>query len=107
DKAITSVQKKGVSRSKARYKHTQKTKGKRRGLGSRKGSFNARADKKKEWMNKIRLQRNFIKELIDKGLITQKTYQSLYSKTRGGFFRSKRHIKLYLEEHHLIKEKNK
>jgi len=44
-----------------------------------------------------------LKDLRDKDLVTKKDYHELYLKSKGGFFRSKRHIKLYLEEHRLIK----
>ena len=81
-----------------------KRKGKRTGAGSRKGKKTARLSKKDAWMNKVRLQRKFLKELRDKELITKSDYHSLYQKSKGGFFRSKRHIKLYIDEHRLIKK---
>jgi len=98
---------KGNSRVRARKISIQKRKGKRKGPGSRKGKKTARLSKKKAWINKIRKQRKFLKRLRDKELITKQNYHLLYQKAKGGFFRSKRHIKLYLEEHRLIKEKKK
>ena len=44
---------------------------------------------------------------IVKEFIEKKTYQKLYLKAKGGFFRNKRHIKLYLEEYGLLKKKKK
>jgi len=105
DKAISKKNKKGISRVRAKKRATQKRKGKQRGQGSRKGKKTARAPKKNEWMNRIRLQRLFLKELKEKGLINKNTFRLLYNKAKGGFFRSKRHIKIYLEEHDLINEK--
>lgn len=93
---------KGVSRVNARKIQEQKSKGRRKGQGSRKGKATARQPKKKVWMAKIRLQRNFIRELKEANLITNSTYNDLYSKSKGGFFRSKRHIKLYIEEQNLV-----
>ena len=54
-------------------------------------------------MNKIRSQRSFIKKLKENNKISNKTYRDLYNKSKGGYFRSKRHIKLYLEQNELFK----
>ncbi len=107
DKAIKKKQAKGISRVRANKIKTQKAKGRRKGPGSKKGKHSARLPKKQKWMNKVRLQRKFIKELKDKEIITSKSYQMLYSKTSGGFFRSRKHIKLYIKENDLIKENGK
>jgi len=94
-----------ISRVRARKIKIQKSKGKRKGQGSKQGKKTARLPKKKRWINAIRVQRKFIKILKDKKLIDIKSYRSLYSKCKGGFFRSKRHIKLYIDEHGLINKK--
>ena len=107
DKAIKKKQAKGISRVRANKIKTQKAKGRRKGPGSKKGKHGARLPRKQAWMNKVRLQRKFIKELKDKEIITSKSYQMLYSKTSGGFFRSRKHIKLYIKENELIKENGK
>jgi large subunit ribosomal protein L19e len=107
DNAITIKPIRGISRGRIRKAHQQKMKGLRRGQGSRRGKANARLNTKKVWMNKIRLQRSFLRELKEKKVIDPKTFRNLYRKSKGGFFRSKRHIKLYLNEQGLIKnEKN-
>ena len=49
----------------ARKHRQQKSKGKQKGMGSRKGKKTARLPPKRAWINKIRLQRNFIKSLRD------------------------------------------
>lgn len=102
EKAIVKVQKKGISRSRARKIKRQKSKGKRKGVGSREGKAGARLPAKKSWMNKIRSQRVFLKELRDNGLISKETFRPCYRKAGGGFFRSKRHIKIYLEDNKLF-----
>ena len=102
DKAIILKKKKGVSRARAKQNKKQKVKGRKRGQGSRKGTANARLNKKTKWINRIRLQRKLLKQLKKNKRITQETYKDLYRKSKGGFFRSKRHIKLYLTEHKLI-----
>lgn len=103
--AIIRKPKIGVSRVRARKIKIQKSKGQRKGHGSRKGKLTAREPKKQRWMAHVRLQRSFIKELKEKSIIEDKIYRNLYSKVGGGFFRSKRHIKLYINEHKLGKGK--
>ena len=96
---------KGISRVNARKRAIQRSKGRQKGFGKRKGKKGARLPKKLVWMNKIRTQRGFIKELKDKDLITTKNYRALYQKVKGGYFRSKRHVKLYLDEKKLVQKK--
>ncbi|MBT7903555.1 50S ribosomal protein L19e [Candidatus Woesearchaeota archaeon] len=99
--SIRAKPKRGISQGRTRKQKIQKSKGLRKGAGSRKGKPTSREPKKVSWMKKIRLQRLFIKELKTKGYLTPTNYRMLYLKTKGGFFRSKRHIKLYLDEHKL------
>ncbi|MBU1203766.1 MAG: 50S ribosomal protein L19e [Nanoarchaeota archaeon] len=96
--------KKGSSRARARKKLVQKRKGRQKGKGSRKGKRTARLPRKRAWINKIRAQRNLLKELRSREIITKKVFSTVYKKTKGGFFRSRRHIKTYLGEHNLISE---
>ena len=105
DKAIKKKPVKSVSRVRARKTTLQRRKGRRKGKGSKKGKQTARLPKKKAWINKIRLQRRFLKEIRNKGIISKAGYHSLYLKSKGGFFRSKRHIKLYIEERGLTAKK--
>jgi len=93
----------GSSRGRARAIQEQKRKGKRKGPGSRKGSLNSRITKKDRWMARIRAQRKLLKELKANKKIENKTYYEIYNKSKGGFFRSRRHIHIYLQEHNLIK----
>jgi len=92
---------KSVSRGRARKIRTQKIKGRRKGHGSRKGRKTARTPKKRAWINKIRTQKKLLKLLIDKEIISKRNYRTLYLKSKGGFFRSRRHIKLYIKEQNL------
>ncbi|MBN1275163.1 50S ribosomal protein L19e [Candidatus Woesearchaeota archaeon] len=104
DGAITKVQKKGVSRARANKGKAQRGKGLRKGAGSKKGKKTAHAPKKESWMRRIRAQRDFLKELKTKGRIDTRTFTGLYRKAKGGFFRSKKHIKIYIDEHRLTKK---
>jgi large subunit ribosomal protein L19e len=105
--AIKKQQKTGVSRVRAKKRQIQRSKGRQKGQGKRKGTFKARAPKKVTWMRKIRLQRIFLKELKDKELVTNQNYRMLYLKAKGGFFRSKNHLKNYLDENKLFQAKKK
>ena len=103
EKAITRKKGREKSRSGPRKIKKQKSKGNRKNAGSKKGKVTARMSKKDRWIVKIRAQRKFLKELRDNKKIDHKVYGEIYRKTKGGFFRSRRHITIYLEEHGLIK----
>jgi large subunit ribosomal protein L19e len=95
------------SRAGARRNKLQKQKGRGKGIGSRKGKVTARLPAKISWMHKVRAQRSMIRELRATGIIARKTYSELSKKIKGGFFRSRRHIKIYLSEHRLLTIKPK
>jgi large subunit ribosomal protein L19e len=102
--AIIRLQKKGISKGRSNLRRAQKAKGRLRGIGSRKGKYSARGDTlKRRWMNKIRLQRSYLAGLKVKKQINNEVYRDLYRKAKGGFFRSRRHIELYLEEKGILK----
>ena len=105
--AIKINQKTGSSKSRSRKILTQKRKGRRKGIGSRKGKVTARLKPKKAWMGKIRIQRAFLKELKNKKLINTENYRDLYLKSKGGFFRNRRHLKTYINERGLIENGKK
>jgi large subunit ribosomal protein L19e len=90
------------SRSRARKLHEQKVKGRKSGSGTRKGKPNARLSDKIKWILKIRGLRLLLKDLKDHNRISGPTYRELYSKAKGGYFRNKRHIKLYIQERGLL-----
>lgn len=92
-----------TSRFWARKRKKQKSAGRQKGFGSRKGKKTTRLEPKKAWMAKIRLQRNFIKSLRSNDAITSSVYHELYAKSKGGFFRNLRHLKLYASERGFVK----
>ncbi len=102
DKTITKVAKKGISRTRANYILSQKKKGRRAGQGNRKGTANARFNEKEKWMIKIRGLRNLLKSIREQGSLDKKTFRELYQKSKGNFFRNKRHILLYIEQNNLL-----
>ncbi len=104
DGAIREKPKIGISKARTRKAKEQKRKGRQKGSGAKKGKKTARTGKKELWVIKIRLQRKFLKLLKEKEIIEQKIYSNLMRKAKGGFFRSKRHIKLYIEDQELVKK---
>ncbi len=99
DKGIIKVRQiKGISRHRAIARHKQRMKGRQRGHGRRKGAKTARTQPKREWINKVRLQRKVIKELRNKKGILPADYRKLYKKVKGGVFRSKRHLLQVIEQ---------
>ena len=101
DGAIQKQPVKGQSRVRANKRLVQKRKGRRSGPGSHKGKKTARLPSKKDWMNRVRAQRNLLKDLRESGEISRKDYRDLYAKSKGGFFRSRRHINLFIDEHNM------
>ncbi len=104
-KKIVRVRSPEQSSVRARKIAKQKSKGRQKGRGSKKGKKTSVLSKKSAWMTKIRTQRVFIKDLRNKNLINVTNYRELYRKSKGGFFRNKRHIKLYIQENKLINKK--
>ncbi len=106
-KAIKAEHRRGISRSRARKIIIQKRKGRKSGKGSKSGPHSSRLNRKDRWVAHVRLQREFIKNLRDKKLITTKVYGMIYKKIKGGFFRSRGHLKLYLTENKLFENVTK
>lgn len=102
---IQKIQEKGVSRARANKIRIQKSKGRRKGHGSRKGGKKARTPAKALWIARIRLQRKYMGALRKSGSIANDTYRDIYKKAKGGFFRSKRHLEVYLKDHNLVLKK--
>ena len=94
---IRAMQKKGVSRGRARHVAAQKAKGRRRGPGSRKGKAGARKPTKRDWIQTIRPIRVTLRELRDSGKITPKIYREFYMKSKGGMFKNHNHLLAHLK----------
>lgn len=105
NKVIKVLPKRGVSRVRARKRQSQRRKGRQKGPGTLKSKSCARFDKKRKWINKIRSQRALLNALRTRKIVDNKTFRMLYMKSKGGFFRNKRHIKLYIKENDLILKK--
>lgn len=93
----------GVSRSRAHINASQKRKNRRKGAGSKKGKAGSRTDRKSVWVSKVRLQRLYLKGLKAQDKLAAHDFAELYRKAKGGFFRSKRHLELYITERGMLK----
>ena len=81
-----------------------KEKRKRRGAGSKKGKKYSIVKRKRRWINTIRPLRKMLRELKDSGKIDNPTYRKLRKLVKSGMFRSRAHLKIYLEQHGILKE---
>ena len=88
----------GQSRGRARALAEKKKKGRKKGIGKRKGTMKARTNPKELWLKKVRAQRLYIKKLLAEEKVDSKSYRDLYRKVKGGFFRTKSHIDVYLSK---------
>jgi len=96
--------KKGNSHSRWLERHLQRRKGRRRGLGKRKGKATARLDPKEVWMARIRKMRRYLRWLRDHGVIDRHTYRRLYRLAKGGAFRSLADLRRHMVEEGILKE---
>jgi len=79
----------------------------KQGIGKRKGKAGARTPRKRAWINKIRPIRRMLKDLRDKKKIKPQTYRKLYLLAKGGVFRSRTHLKLYLKQKGILHDEKK
>ncbi|MCS3900502.1 50S ribosomal protein L19e [Methanococcus voltae] len=104
DGIIVKKQEKGISSARKKKIQEQKRKGKRKGQGSRKGAKGARTPKKEKWINTIRPLRRMLKEMREEDKIERTQYRKLYRMAKGGAFRSRNHMKLYMKDHGILSE---
>jgi large subunit ribosomal protein L19e len=96
-KAIFSLKKKGTSRGRFRFLKFQKSKGRRRGHGTRRGGKRARSPKKRRWIMVIRPIRERLASLREKGIIDKHMYRTFYRQAKGNMFKNKAHMNQHLE----------
>jgi large subunit ribosomal protein L19e len=102
--SIQKVPSQGQSRVRARQIAHQKSRGLQKGPGSRKGTANARLPTKLVWMRRVRLQRDFAKQLRDTNKVTPEVYRALYVKIKSNIFKDRNSLKLYLNDNGLFKK---
>jgi len=103
---IKALPKKGISKARTRYAQGQKSKGRRRGPGSRKGATGARNPKKRRWIQTIRPIRDELRQLRDEEKISRSVYREFYMKAKGGMFKSRNHVVSHLISEGHLKEEN-
>ncbi len=106
DGAVSARPLNSVSRGRVRKVLIQRRKGRRQGKGSRRGHATARLSSKDAWISRVRVQREFLCELRLKNLVSQATYTLLRARIKGGFFRSRRHVQLFISERGLFVKKD-
>lgn len=77
----------------------------RRGQGSKKGKKYSLITSKRKWISTVRPLRRMLKELKRTEQIDNQTFKHLYKLVKGGTFRSRSHLRIYLEQHGLSKKK--
>lgn len=100
---ISVAAERGISRARARTRAVQKRKGRRAGQGSRKGGLAARRRPKTAWIARVRKQRAYLAALRQAGVIDAPTQRELYAKIKGGLFRSRAHLELFLRTRGTLK----
>jgi len=73
--------------------------------GRRKGAKYALLPGKRRWISTVRPLRKMLLELKNTGQIDLQTYKKIRLPVKGGMFRSRSHLKTYLEQHDLLKKK--
>ena len=109
DKAITKwdirkLVKKGIIKPLPEKMRKSKQNKRKRGYGSRKGKKYSIVPRKRKWISTIRPLRRLLKELKSSGEIDNQTYKKMRLLAKGGMFRSRSHLRTYLEQHKLLKK---
>jgi large subunit ribosomal protein L19e len=100
--SVVKLQKKGVSSRHSGRILVQKRKRRRSGHGNRKGTKKARTPQKRRWITSVRAMRRMLRELKADGRIERKAYTMFYVRVKGGEFRNKKHLLLYLKDRDLL-----
>ncbi|MBU0586137.1 50S ribosomal protein L19e [Candidatus Micrarchaeota archaeon] len=82
-----------------------KNRRKRKLEGSRRGSMNSRAPEKELWMRAVRAQRKYLAQLVTEGNIDRKNKRAVYLRIKGGSFRGKKALLMFLKDNGLYVEK--
>jgi len=94
---IRAADAKSNSRGRARERAETRSYGHRTGAGTRKGKAGGRQDERDDWVQRIRAQRERLRELRDDGPLDSSQYRELYDKASGGEFEDVRRLESYVE----------
>ncbi|MBN2121458.1 50S ribosomal protein L19e [Candidatus Micrarchaeota archaeon] len=78
---------------------------KNKGVGKRRGKKYSRKSAKETWMEKLRAQRKYLAEMIEGGEVPKESKRKIYLKIKGGSFKGKKALRVYLEENGMLNEK--
>ena|SRR3989344_3081182 len=87
-----------------KIKVTSPVKRGRRGPGSREGKKYSIVPRKRRWISTVRPQRRMLRELKAAGQLDRTSYRKLYKLVKGGMFRSRAHLRLYIEDNNMLKK---
>ena len=90
----------GISSGRSQTVRLKKQRGLRSGPGSKKGGISLDEER---WMRKVRAQRNFVKLLRRRRIVTPTVSRQLYLKVKGNAFENIAQIKKYVKEHELAR----
>ena len=99
------IQKGYIKKLPAKIKFVKTKQKRKRKAGSRKGSKFSVVPSKRKWIQTVRPLRSMLKEMRKEKQIESKDYKTIYKLIKGGMFRNRSHMKLYMEQHGLIKKK--
>ena len=88
------------SKARARKLKEKKQKGRKSGGGKKKGTKKTRVRKKKDWIKRVRSQRQMLKELKETNpkAVEAAGYSKVYRMIKGNYFKGKKYVKAYVEE---------
>lgn len=90
-------QKKGNSNARLKKRVVQRSKERRRGPGSVRGTKYARFPRKDRWMKTIRALRDELRTLKSEDRIDQKTYRKFYAQIKGGTIKSRAQLRSHMK----------
>jgi len=99
EKVIMKSRGNSQSRARARVQQAKRKKGRKSGLGKRKGTRKARSEKKPRWMISVRSQRKMLRRLRKENpkAVSKSGYRRLYKRIKGGYFKGKNYLKAVVE----------